>query len=162
YEKNSVKSISVDDSIISMIRESNNTLKSIEQHLKNLNSTIQSVSMTNTSYAQKSRLPNRTSGPGIERIKRSSTPSLIQGQMPSGKLMVIKEMKTIFKQNIDENSTFKIKDILKPMTEEELNEIMVEDNVLKEKEEVAINNQIKRFKKEKEKVIKLEKLKKPE
>jgi hypothetical protein len=161
YEKNSIKSVSVDDSIISMISESNNTLKNIEQHLKNLNLTLQNVSMTNLSYAQAPRLPNRDSGPGIERIKRPSTPSLIQGQMPSGKLMVIKEMKTIFQQNIDENSIFNIKDILKPLSEEELGEMMLNDDILKEKEEEAINNQIKRFKKEQEKVIKLENLKKP-
>ncbi len=161
YEKSSVKSISVDESIISMIRESNNTLKSIEQHLINLNSTIQNVSMANISYAQTLRLPNRNSGPGIERIKIPSNPSLIQGQMSSGKLMVIKEMKTIFKQNIDENSTFNIKNILKPLTEEELNKMMLDDEKLKEKEAAAISKQIQRFKKEREKVVKLEELKKP-
>ena len=161
YEKNSIKSISVDESIVSMIRESNNTLKSIEQHLKNLNLTLQNVSLTNNSYTSTPRLPNRNSGPGIERIKGSSTPSLIQGQIPSGKLMVIKEMKTIFSQNIDKNSSFNITDILKPLTEEELTEMMIDDEILKEKEEEAINNQIKRFKKEHEKVVKFEKLKKP-
>jgi hypothetical protein len=162
YEKNSIKSVSVDESIISMISESNSTLKSIEQHLKTLNLTLQNVSLANFSYTQTPRLPNRDSGPGIERIKKPSNPSLIQGQMSSGKLMVIKEMKAIFKQSTDENSNFNIKDILKPLTEEELNKMMVDDNILKEKEEAAINNQIKRFKKEQEKVIKLKKLKKPQ
>jgi hypothetical protein len=81
--------------------------------------------------------------------------------MNSGKLMVIKEMKEIFKQSTDENSSFNIKDILKPLSEEELNKMMLDDNILKEKEEAAINNQIKRFKNEQEKVIKLKKLKKP-
>jgi predicted amino acid-binding ACT domain protein len=75
--------------------------------------------------------------------------------------MVIKEMKTIFEQSTDENSIFNIKNILKPLTEEELNIIMLEDNALKEKEETAINNQMKRFKKEQEKVINLKTLKKP-
>ena len=161
YEKSSIKSISVDESIISMISESNNTLKSIEQHLKNLNLTLQNVSLANISYAQTPRLPNRNSGPGIERIKKPSNPSLIQGQMSSGNLMVIKEMKTIFKQITDKNSIFNIKDILKPLTEEELNKMMLDDEILKEKEEEAITNQIKRFKKEQGKVIKLKKLKKP-
>lgn len=161
YEKKSIKSVSVDESIISMISESNNTLKSIEEHLKNLNLTLQNVSLGNLSYNQAPRLPNRNSGPGIERIKSPSNPSLIQGQMSSGKVMVIKEMKTIFEQSTDENSIFNIKNILKPLTEEELNTIMLEDNALKEKEETAINNQMKRFKKEQEKVINLKKLKKP-
>ncbi|MHA2181753.1 MAG: hypothetical protein ACXAAH_10050 [Promethearchaeota archaeon] len=144
-----------------MISESNTTLRSIEQHLKNLNLTLQNASLGNLSYTQAPRLPNRNSGPGIERIKRPSSPSLIQGQMNSGKLMVIKEMKEIFKQSTDENSSFNIKDILKPLSEEELNEMMLDDNILKEKEEASINNQIKRFKKEQEKVINLKKLKKP-
>jgi len=161
YEKNSIKSVSVDESIISMISESNNTLKSIEQHLKNLNLTLQNVSLGNVSYTQAPRLSNRNSGPGIERIKKPSSPSLIQGQMSSGKLMVIKEMKTIFQQSTDENSTFNIKNILKPLTEEELNKMMLDDNILKEKEKTTINNQMKRFKKEQEKVINLKKLKKP-
>jgi hypothetical protein len=161
YEKKSIKSVSVDESIISMISESNNTLKSIEQHLKNLNLTLQNASLGNISYNQVPRLPNRNSGPGIERIKQPSSPSLIQGQMSSGKLMVIKEMKTIFEQSMDEDSVFNIKNILKPLTEEELNNMMLDDNVLKEKEETAINNQIKRFKKEQEKVIDPKKLKKP-
>jgi hypothetical protein len=70
-------------------------------------------------------------------------------------------MKTIFEQSMDEDSVFNIKNILKPLTEEELNNMMLDDNVLKEKEETAINNQIKRFKKEQEKVIDPKKLKKP-
>jgi hypothetical protein len=163
YEKNSIKSVSVDESIISMIQESNNTLKNIEQHLKNLNLTLQNASLTSFQYSQPPRLPNRDSGPGIERIKRSSSPAFIQGQFPSGKLMVIQEMKTIFKQNIEKNSDFNVKEILKPLTEEELNEIMLDDEILQEKEKDAINNQIKRFEKEKqkEKEVKLENLKKP-
>ncbi|MHA2283846.1 MAG: hypothetical protein ACXAC5_23645, partial [Promethearchaeota archaeon] len=161
YEKKSIKNVSVDESIISMISESNNTLKSIEQHLKNLNLTLQNVSLTNLSYAQTPRLPNRNSGSGIERIKQPSNPSLIQSQMSSGKLMVIKEMKTIFKQNVDKNSIFNINDILKPLTELELKELMLDEEVLKEKEEEAINKQIERFKKEQEKAIELKKLKKP-
>ncbi len=161
YEKKSIKSVSVDQSLISMISESNNTLKSIEQQLKNLNLTLQNVSQTNFSYTQTPRLPNRNYGPGIERIKGPSNPSLIQGQISSGKLMVIKEMKTIFKQITDENSPFNIKNILKPLTEEELNKMMLNDEILKEKEIEAINNQIKRFKKEQGKIIKLKKLNKP-
>jgi hypothetical protein len=161
YEKSSIKSVSVDESTISMISESNNTLKRIEQQLKNLNLTLQNVSLANFSYAQTPRLLNRSSTSGIERIKKSSNPSLIQGQMPPGKLMVIKEMKAIFKQNIDKNSTFNIKEILKPLTEEELKEMILNEEILREKEEEAINNQNKKFKKEQDKLIKLEKLKKP-
>ena len=161
YEKNSMKSISVDDSIISMISESNQTLKNIENHLKNLNLTLQNMPVGNISYGSPPRLPGRSSEFGIERITIPTKPALIQGQMSSGKLMVIKEMKTIFQQNVEKNEIFNVKDILKPLTEDELNEMILDDETLMKREEEAINNQIKRLKKKKDGELKLENLKKP-
>jgi hypothetical protein len=161
YEKNSIKSISVDESIVSMISESNTTLKSIEQHLKNLTITLQSMPVGNISYGPPARISNRSSEPGIERIRVPTKPAFIQDQMSSSKLMVIREMKTIFKQNVENNEDFNVKDILKPLSEDELKELMVDDEVLKKKEEEAINNQIKRLKKQQEEIINIENLKKP-
>jgi hypothetical protein len=162
YEKNSIKSISVDESIVSMISESNNTLKNIERHLKNLNLTLQNMPIGNISYGPPTRLPNRSSEPGIERIKIPTKPALIQGQMSSSKLMVIQEMKTIFKQNTEDNENFDISTILKPLTEDELREIMVDDEILMKKEKQAIDNQIKRLQKQKKEEIHLTDLKKPD
>ncbi|MHA2393713.1 MAG: hypothetical protein ACXAEX_17390 [Promethearchaeota archaeon] len=161
YEKKSIKSVSVDESIISMISESNKTLKNIENHLKNLNLTLQNIPVRNLSYGSPPRLPHRSSGHGIERIKAPSSPVLIQSQMSSGKLMVIREMKTIFKQNMEENEKFNVKGILKPLTEAELEEMILDDEILMKKEEESINNQIKRLKKQQEKALSLENLKKP-
>ncbi|MFW9865879.1 MAG: hypothetical protein ACFFEN_07260 [Candidatus Thorarchaeota archaeon] len=161
YEKKSISSISVDESIISMISESNKTLKNIENHLKNLNLTLQNIPVGNILYGPPRRLPNISSEPGIERINVPAKPALIQGQMASGKLMVIKEMKAIFKQNFEKNENFNVKDILKPLTEDELNNMILDDETLMKKEEQAIKNQIKRLKKKKEKEIKLENLNKP-
>ncbi len=48
------------------------------------------------------------------------------------------------------------------MEESEFQSIILSDDVLKEKEEEAINNQIKRFKEQQEEKIKLEQLKGPE
>ena len=144
-----------------MISESNKTLKNIELHLKNLNLTLQNVSLGNISYAQNLPLPNKDTGPGIERIRKPSTPNLIQGEMSSGKMMVIREMKSLFKQISNENSEFNIRQILKPLTEDELKQMRLDDEKLKQKEKEAIDNQIKRFKKEQEKLIKLSDLKKP-
>ncbi|MHA1913904.1 MAG: hypothetical protein ACW986_05215 [Promethearchaeota archaeon] len=161
YEKNSIKNISVDDSIVSMISESNKTLKNIEFHLKNLNNTLLNMPTTNLSYSTPPRLPGGSSETAIERIRVPSKPALIQSQMTSGRLMVIQEMKTIFSKNIEENSDFNVKEILKPMTEEELIEMMPDEELLKKKEEEAIRNQIERLKNKKKKEIKLENLKKP-
>ena len=108
-------------------------------------------------------IPNRSgSEPAIERIRVPTKPALIQGQMPSSKLMVIKEMKSIFKQNIEINSEFNIREILKPLSEEELNTMRLDDEILKRKEEEAIQNQIKRLKKLENKEIHLKDLKQPE
>jgi len=161
YEKNSIKSISVDESIITMISESNRTLKTIENHLKNLNMTLQNMRLGNFSYGAPARLPNSSSESGIERLRVPTKPVLIQSQMSSSKLMVIKEMKTLFQQNVEKNEFFNVKEILKPLTEEELKEMMVDDEILMKKEEEAINNQIKRLKKQQEKKIHLKNLKKP-
>jgi len=161
YEKSSVESIPMDQSVISMMNESNKTLKNIEHHLATLAMTLQNISVNPISYGPPSRIPQRIPGPGIERIKRPEMQSLIQSSGSSSKLLVIKEMKTIFRESTEKNKGFSIKDILKPMDESELQSILLNDEELKKKEEEAINNQIKRFKEHQEEKIKLEQLKGP-
>jgi hypothetical protein len=164
YEKNSIESVSADQSVISMMKESNETLKNIELYLKNLALTMQDMPVSPMSYGPPVRTSQRISGPGIERIKRSDLPSLIQSRGSSAKLLVMKEMKTKFREITEKNNGFSVTDILKPMSEDELKAIILSDEELKKKEEITINNQIKRFKKkqeQKEKKIKLKKLNKP-
>ncbi len=161
YEKRSVESIPTDHSVISMMNESNKTLKNIEKHLASLALTLQNMPVNPVSYAPPSGVPQRISGPGIERIKGPDVQSLIQGRGSSAKLLVIKEMKTIFRETTEKNSGFSIKDILKPMKEDELQSIILNPEDLMKKEEEAIANQIKRFKRNQEEKIKLEQLKEP-
>jgi hypothetical protein len=161
YEKSSIESIPMDQSVISMMNESNKTLKNIEKHLESLALTLQNMPTNPISYGPPSGVPQRIPGPGIERIKSQDVQSLIQGRGSSAKLLVIKEMKTIFRATSEKNNGFSIKDILKPMDEKELESITLSDDELVEKEEVAIANQIKRFKKQQEKKIELENLKAP-
>jgi hypothetical protein len=144
-----------------MISESNKTLKNIEKHLRNLNNTLLNMPATNLSYNTPPYLPDTASDIPIERIRIPSKPLLIQSQMSSGRLMVIQEMKTIFNKNIEENSIFNVKEILKPMSEEELLKMMPDKDLLKKKEEQAIKNQIERLKNQQKKEIKLENLTKP-
>lgn len=161
YEKRSIESIPSDQSVISMMNESNKTLKNIEKHLASLALTLQNMPANPISYGPPSGVPQRISGPGIERIKGPDVQSLIQGQGSSAKLLVIKEMKTIFRETTEKNSGFSIKDILKPMDEKELQSIILSEEELIKKKEESINNQIKRFKKQQEEKIKLEQLKEP-
>ena len=158
YEKNSIKDISADETLISIISENNKTLKNIENKLINLNQTIQNMPLTNLSYNATPPLLNRRNQTGIERIKIPTKPALINGQISSSKLMVIKEMKTIFNQNKENNSIFNIKDILKPLTDVELQEMILDDEMLIQKEEEAITNQVKRLQKHQNQEILLENL----
>lgn len=160
YEKSNFESPSKDDSLVSLISESNKTLKRIEQELKNLSSSIHHLPSNNLQYFPPNPV-RRTTESGIERIRVPSKPVLIQGQISSSKLMVIKEMKSIFKSNVENNSDFNIKDILKPLSEEELESMMLDDEVLAERETIAIKNQIERLKKNDEYKIQIENLKPP-
>ncbi len=161
YQKSKIEKTSEEDSLASLICEGNKTLKRIEQALENLSFSFKNSAPPNIQYIPS--IPNRSgSEPAIERIRIPTKPALIQGQMSSSKLMVIREMKSIFKQNIEINSEFNIKEILKPLSEEELNAMRVDEENLKKKEEEAIQNQIKRLKKLEDKEIHLEDLKLPE
>jgi len=161
YEKKSIENISVDNSLLSMIAENNKTLKSIERHLKNLSLTLQSLPVNPILSGPPIRTPQRISGPGIERIKRTGPPSLLQSRGSSAKVLVIKEMKAKFKETTEKNQGFSIQDFLKPMGEAELKAITLNDEELIELEEKAIKNQIKRFEQQQEQEIKLLELKAP-
>ncbi|MFW9826161.1 MAG: hypothetical protein ACFFEY_00900 [Candidatus Thorarchaeota archaeon] len=157
YQKNKIKHSLDDKSLLSLISEGNQTLKRIEKALENL-----SFSISNNSVQYNPTLHiSRRSEPAIERIKMPTKKNTIENQISSSKLMVIKEMKLIFKENIEKNSTFNIKDVLKPLTEEELKLMTLSDEELLKKEKQSINNQIKRFKKQQKEKVNLKDLKSP-
>jgi len=161
YEKKKVENLHKDYSIISIVKESHKTLKNIEEQLKNLAVILKSMSFNNNTYL--SSVPvKRTQEPAIERITNLPLKSdLLQNGVSSVKLLVIKEMKTIFQKSIEKSTEFNIKDILKPMSEDELNAITYSEEEILKKEQESIKNQIKRLKNKKEKDLSLEKLKKP-
>ena len=90
YEKRSIESIPTDQSVISMMNESNKTLKNIEKHLASLALTLKNMPTNPISYGPPSGVPQRIPGMGIERIKGPDVQSLIQGRGSSAKLLVIK------------------------------------------------------------------------
>jgi hypothetical protein len=161
YEKKSVENISVDNSLLSMIDENNKTLKSIEQHLKNLSLTLQNLPVNSILSGPPIRTPQRIPGPVIERIIRTDSTSLIQNRGSSAQVLVIKEMKAKFKETTEKNNGFSIKDFLKPMGEDELKLLTLNEDELMKREEKAIQNQIKRFEKIQEQNVNLEGLKVP-
>ena len=161
-EKNQIENVMDSDSISSLIQENNDTLKVIANELKNLTTVLKSVSFNaGTNYLPSGPPVRSSSGLPIKRIQKSSSlPSLEGGS--SAKIMVIREMKSVFQKNIEENSDFNVKMLLKPMSEEEFNKIILNEEELLKKEEIAIQNQIERYKKAQEKDLALEDLRKPE
>ena len=163
-EKQSIEHTVDNNSFAEMLRENNNTLKVIANELKNLTAVLKSISLVNPNQGY---LPSRppmqsTNEVPIERRKTPpSAPRLIQGGTSSAKVLVIKEMKEIFFKNIEKNKDFNVKDILKPLTEEEIKHITLNEEELKKREEKAIENQIKRIEKEQELSMSLENLKEP-
>jgi hypothetical protein len=161
YEKNSIESLNVDDSIFSLMKENNETLKSIAFHLKELTSTLQKMPLSSISSVYPIGPPKRIPGPANERIQKPELTSLIQGSSSSAKVLVIREMKEKFQKTIEMHNGFSIKDILKPMDDEELKALTLDEEELREKEMIAIQNQIKRLENKKNEQIKLDELKKP-
>ncbi|MFX0007841.1 MAG: hypothetical protein ACFFA7_00950 [Promethearchaeota archaeon] len=162
YEKRKIENIPENVSILTMINESNKTLKNIEEQIKNLAAILKNMSFNNMQYVP--QIPvKRTHDSGIKRINKSpSNSNLLELGAPSAKILVIKEMKSIFQTSIDNNNEFNIRDILKPMSEVELKAITLPDEILKEREQKTIENQIKRLKNKQKKQLKLEDLKKPD
>jgi len=149
-EKQKIENVVENDSLVEMIRENNDTLKVIANELKNLTTVIKSLSFINPAHGYLPPGPSMRSSNefGIERIKRPpSRPMMMQGGS-SAKVLVIKEMKEKFTRVIEKNNGFNIKDILKPMSEDELKNLTLNEEELKKKEEEAIKKQIERFKKE--------------
>jgi hypothetical protein len=162
YEKNSVESYAVDQSLMTMITESNQTLKNIESHLKTLTSTLQNLPMGSIPRDPPQRLPQRIPGASMSRLTSEKVASLINSSASSVKMLVIKEMKDKFREVTEKHNGFSIKDILKPMSDEEHKALTLNEEELMKRSEEAINNQIKRFQKQKSKQIELGDLKKPE
>ena len=121
--------------------------------LKKINYTLKNLSLGNVNYTAPA--PTRRGPPqrGIERIKRVNGPRpnlAIQPQAP-----FLPELKSIMQD------PEKFRSYLKPMNEEELNIIILDDEELEQKQELAIQRQIKRLEKEQPKEVIIENLKKP-
>lgn len=153
YEKNKIRRTATNNPMMSLIRENTETMKNIVDQLKEINYTLKNLSLGNVNYTAPA--PTRRGPPqsGIERIKRVNGPRpnlAIQPQAP-----FLPELKSIMQD------PEKFRSYLKPMNEEELNIIILDDEELEQKQELAIQRQIKRLEKEQPKEIIIENLKKP-
>ncbi len=154
FEKKTIDNIPENNTIISMVSESNKTLKNIEEQLKNLAVILKNVSFNNTHYLPPIPAIKRSQDSAIGIIRRPpSRSNLIHEGSTPAKILVINEMKSLFQNSIEKNDEFNIHDILKPMSEEEVNAITLSEELLKEREHKAIKNQIKRLENKKKEQI---------
>jgi len=157
YERKNIETDFDTNEILSIMRNGNERLKNIEEEVKNISSILKNMSFSSINYGPSNPvLPNKQV-PGFERIKKPNKPSI----KPPGKLPFLKELKDLIKSNTKDNSDFNFHDVLKPMNEEELKKITLNEEDLLKKEEAAIKNQVERLKKDEQEEISLESLKKP-
>ena len=155
YEKNCIKKSSQNDIIMATIRENNKRLKNIEDQLKVFNITLKNISFNNfnySSHASQMRGPPRRA---IERIKKVNGAESQLSIKPPVDLYFLPELKALVKD------TEKFKNFLKPMSDEELNEIILNEDNLKNKQIEFFNRQKEKIKIKKPETISLENLKKP-
>ncbi|MFW9948200.1 MAG: hypothetical protein ACFFDX_15350 [Candidatus Odinarchaeota archaeon] len=156
-EKQKIENVVESNSLVEMIRENNDTLKVIANEIRNLTAVLKNFSFNNpaSGYIPPGPPIRRSNESGIERIKKPPSKPMIMQIGSSAKVLVIKEMKEKFTKVIEKNNGFNVKDILKPMSEEELRSLTLNEEELKKKEEEAIKKQIERFKKEQQKKLSL-------
>ena len=155
YEKNRFKRTIETDTITTLINDGNERLRNVEEELKNIKAMIKSLSfnnIANVSLGVQKGPPRRL---GIERIKRPNGPKL-NNLLPSPKsLEYLLELKALMKDNK------KFKSYLKPISNEDLEKITLNDEQLIEKQETLYNRQIEMLKNKEEKIANLDNLKKP-
>ncbi|MHA1723631.1 MAG: hypothetical protein ACTSXH_02155 [Promethearchaeota archaeon] len=158
YQKNQIENTIEDAQYISLIKENNERLKRVEEELKTISVLLKDARFNGiTNYSNLPPVPSSPPSMGITRIKHP--PKNSTGVQQS--LVYLSELKTVLKKGKKENNEFNFREILKPLGEEELSKITLSDEELLKKQEDAINNQLKRLKKEEEKIFRLEDLRKP-
>ena len=96
---------------------------------------------------------------GITRIRR--VPSKTIGNGPPKRLAFIGELKGVFENVMKDRDVLNFRDILQPMSNDELKSITLDEEILKKKELEAITRSIKKIESKENEPIKLENLKKP-
>ena len=155
YEKNRIKNPSNMIPYISTIQENSKRLKNMESYLKEISETLKHMKFNGTSLG----LSNHSSRDGLEikRIKRLPVKNLNS----SKRLSFLPELKEVFNASKENNGVFNFKEILKPMNDEELKEIILNDEDLEKKESELLKRQMDKIEQEKPSQIKLDDLKRP-
>ncbi len=146
YQRNTDETIKESESVISVMKQGNERLRAIEEQLKTLTTLMKNMNFSGGSYSQGPPRRSNSQDKGILPIKRK-TPK--QTGMPGKGLVYIKELKTVLQKGFKENNEFNIKDILKPMSDDEIKQITLDEEDLTKKQEEFFERQIQKEKGEK-------------
>ena len=142
YEKKSINNSISHDLLVNLVSGNTEAINNIVEQLKELNSTLKNMSLNSIGYVSPGLSQN---GPPKRITNWKTNPKLSNSRLAiksPGKLPFLPELKKIMK---DDDS---FHNYLKPMSEEELTEIMLDDEELEKKQEITIKRQIKRLEKE--------------
>ena len=155
YEKKSINNSISHDLLVNLVSGNTEAINKIVEQLKELNSTLKNMSLNSIGYVSPGLIQN---GPPKRMTNWKTNPNLSNSRLAikaPGKLPFLPELKEIMK---DDDS---FHNYLKPMSEEELTEIMLDDEELEKKQEITIKRQIKRLEKEYPQELLLQNLKEP-
>ena len=127
----------------------------MELYLKEISETLKHMNFNGYSLGS----PGLSSHDGMEikRIKRLPVKNI----NPSKRLSYLPELKEIFNNREENSGVFNFKEILKPMDEGELKEIVLDDEELEKRELEIFARQMEKIEQDNSSQIKLEDLKRP-
>ncbi|MBN1800965.1 MAG: hypothetical protein JW891_05620 [Candidatus Lokiarchaeota archaeon] len=167
YEKKTIESVSGSNSLMAEIKINNDRLANVENYLKEITETLKHISFNGVSLG--SNLSHALLDQPITRIRRVPTKSVALA--PPGRPAFIGELKGVFSNVMKDKEILDFRDILKPMNDEELKAITLDEENLRKKELETFTRVIKKLEneetktnqenKKEEEPIKLENLKKP-
>ncbi|TXT58398.1 MAG: hypothetical protein BAJALOKI2v1_380009 [Promethearchaeota archaeon] len=146
YHKNTEETIKESETVISVMKEGNERLRAIEEQLRTLTTLMKNMNFSGASYSTGPPRRSSSQDKGILPIKRK-TPK--KTGMPSKGLVYISELKTVLKKGIKENNEFNVNDILKPMSDDELKQVTLDEDELTKKQEEFLTRQLQKEEKKK-------------
>lgn len=152
YQKNSTTFSSDSNDLIRAIQENSARLARVEEGLIELTKTLKSMkfaSAPNISPPPQLKPPPKSTSLNSIPNKPSPTFKKLPMKRPvrkdSGRLPYLGELRSIFKRKDENDKEFNFKDVLKPLSEEELKQITLDEEQLQKKEDEFYKRQLELF-----------------
>ncbi|MGV9171047.1 MAG: hypothetical protein ACOC35_00585 [Promethearchaeia archaeon] len=156
YKRNQAKIDHANSEVVELLRENNQRLENVEKALNNLTKTLQNLDELNlktNSVGNSSALPPPP--PASKTLKKPKNASSLNKKSKSfpqrktatltpknSKMAFLSELKEILNSSKQKSGEFNVKDVLKPMSDDELDEITLKDEDLKKRKLDFISRKI--------------------